>query len=606
VKRIYLLLVFLFASFFTPNKTYAYNPVTASYKVTYEVSENSDTLATFNVILKNRDNKYYADSYKLKFGFENISNIKGYDPDGPLNLELQKTNNGQEINAAFNKRVFGINKQLPFTISFVTKDIAKKHGNIWEINVPGISDPNEFSSFDVSIKVPQSFGEISYVKPAINNSDLKFTKEQIGKSGISIAFGNVQNYKFNLFYHLKNPSLFPVKTEIAIPPSTNYQNISIEDISPKPINVIKDADGNWLAQYKLSTSQKMDVTVKGMAEIFLYPKKELLTAEKEKLYLKEQKYWEKNEKIKKLANDLKTPAAIYDYVVNALKYDFSKAADGKPRLGSKNTLDNPSSAVCLEFTDLFIALSRAAGVPAREINGFAYTENDKQRPLSLIKDVLHAWPEYYDKDLQTWIMVDPTWGNTTNGIDYFNILDLNHFTFVIRGTDSTYPVPAGGYKIQNAKNGKDVFVDFMTEEINQTPTQLEVSSFFSDKSTSALPIQGYIIFKNNGQSIYPKEKVLIESDYLLPRKTLTTVDEIPPFGFLKIPVSFENTNILTNRTTTVKITAGNKSITNEVKISLFSFKNFNLILGGILSVITAIVLFVFAARTRSLFFSRQK
>jgi len=83
----------------------------------------------------------------------------------------------------------------------------------------------------------------------------------------------------------------------------------------------------------------------------------------------------------------------------------------------------------MEFTDTFITLVRALGIPAREINGYAYAQNDRLRPLGLEQDVLHSWPEYYDFASQTWQQVDPTWGNTTGGLDYFHKFDLDHFTF---------------------------------------------------------------------------------------------------------------------------------------------------------------------------------
>jgi len=59
-------------------------------------------------------------------------------------------------------------------------------------------------------------------------------------------------------------------------------------------------------------------------------------------------------------------------------------------------LDNTTNAVCLEYTDLFVTLARAAGIPSRSIEGFAYTKNSRLRPLSLVDDVLHAWVQYYD------------------------------------------------------------------------------------------------------------------------------------------------------------------------------------------------------------------
>ena len=120
-------------------------------------------------------------------------------------------------------------------------------------------------------------------------------------------------------------------------------------------------------------------------------------------------------------------------MVSNLTYDYAKAEKGNDWKGSVYALKNPGSAICTEFTDLFIALSRAAGIPARELEGFAWTENPKLRPLSLSGDVLHAWPEYWDKDKNLWIQIDPTWGNTTGSIDYFTKLDFNHIVLLFMG-----------------------------------------------------------------------------------------------------------------------------------------------------------------------------
>ena len=160
-----------------------------------------------------------------------------------------------------------------------------------------------------------------------------------------------------------------------------------------------------------------------------------------------------------MALELKTPEAIYDYVVKTLKYDYSRVRANVERLGALAALKSPNTAICMKFTDLFIALARASGIPAREINGYAYTENPQIQPLSLVADVLHAWPEYYDKEEKVWIPIDPTWGSTTGGVDFFNKLDLRHFTFVIHGKDSVKPYAAGSYKL-GTNPQKDVFVSF--------------------------------------------------------------------------------------------------------------------------------------------------
>jgi transglutaminase-like putative cysteine protease len=54
------------------------------------------------------------------------------------------------------------------------------------------------------------------------------------------------------------------------------------------------------------------------------------------------------------------------------------------------------SGDCNEFTTLFVALARAAGLPARTVSGLIYLNG---------RFYYHAWPEVY---LNDWVAVDPT------------------------------------------------------------------------------------------------------------------------------------------------------------------------------------------------------
>lgn len=572
-----------------------------SNDITYTISQSGNAHAVFKIDLTNTTSQYYVSSYKVTVGFENLKNVSAFDSEGPITPTVIKTENGYSIDVSFNKPVVGIGNTLSFTISFDTPDIAQNIGKVWEVNIPGVANQNDFSSFNMHVRVPTSFGNPSYIKPQftklLTSDSLDFSKEELQKAGISIGFGDNQTYGFSLMYHLKNKNLFPIKTEIAIPPSTNYQDIFIHTITPKPSSVVQDENGNWLAQFFLLPAEVKDVVVKGKAKLFLYPKKRVESEENLAKYLKELPYWQtKDVEIKKLANDLKTPYAIYQYVVKSLTYDYSRVTEGKSRVGALGVLKNPSSAVCLEFTDLFIALARASGIPAREVDGFAFTENSKQRPLSLVKDILHAWPEYYDRQLQSWIMVDPTWGNTTGGVDYFNLLDFDHIAFVIKGLNSSYPVPAGGYKLQGNEDVKDVEVFFVNEDVEHTQ-HFELEDDFPSHIQSGLPIQATITLKNTGNSLLDAQKVMIESTALNPRNQRLTFKEIPPFGQASLPIIFEKTPFLTNREDAITIRVAGKSFTNRVTISPFVLnKNSLLIIGGVLFAGVLIIFISIASR----------
>lgn len=607
MKKIFVFILFLIF-FFIPQLIFAQSNFTADYAVTYNVLENALTHVTFDITLANKTSQYYASSYSIQVGFKNVENILASDSGGKITPELTKNSDGNNIEILFNDRVVGLDKKLSFSISFDTKDIVQKSGKIWDINIPGLTEQNAYNSFNVKVIVPKFLESPSYIKPntgKFTDNNLIFTKEELGESGISISFGKEQIYNFNLLYHLKNSNLFPIKTEIALPPSTNYQDVQIDSINPKPQNVIRDIDGNWLAQYILMPSKKIDINVQGYAKIMLVPKKEPLSDTELREYVKEQPYWQTNKKeVKDLALLLKTPYAIYQYVVNNLTYDFDRVQNNQPRVGAIEVLKNPTSAVCLEFTDLFIAIARAAGIPAREINGFAFTSNSKERPLSLVKDILHAWPEYYDYGLQTWIMVDPTWGNTTGGVDYFYTLDFDHFAFVIKGASSTYPIPAGGYKTSDNDNVRDINVE-LGENFTSPVQTLTLSSDLAASYFSGLNPQGNILVKNDGNTISLPQEVRISTDFLKPLSQKIYLGSIPPFGSIKIPIKFNKPPLLTNKTDVVKIAISENYITKKIRISPFILNKWTILGGAILvSIIIGTSFIIY--KTRGLPFSKPK
>lgn len=588
---IFAIVLFLFA--FIPHAKAAQH-FTTDYNVTYEATEAGVTRALLKITLTNTTSKFYASSYKVNLGLAEISNVRASDPGGPITPTITKTDDGYAIGVKFNKKAVGMGDKITFTVAFDTPTITNQYGKVWEINIPGISDPDAFASFTVAVKTPASFGKPTYIKPAQVNNDMVFTKDQLGKSGISIAYGDKQLYAFHLNYHLMNTNVIPVTTEIALPPTTNYQEVYITNMQPKPKNVVIDRDGNWLAQYKLMPLQKMDVEVDGKAQVNLTPEKVELSPQEIAAYTKAQPYWDANApEIKTLAKELKTPQAIYEYVAKTLKYDFDRVRDGKPRLGAVGSLQQQDSAACREFTDLFIAIARSAGIPARQVEGYAHTENAKQRPLSLEKDILHAWPEYYDFQKKTWIMVDPTWGSTTGGIDYFSVLDFDHLAFVIKGLDSSEPVPAGGYKLAEHKESKDVDVSF-TDSLPTNTNKLTLTSNIPQTVIAGLPIIGETKIENTTSTLLSKHVLSISSSQLSPDKQLYPVPEIPPFGHAQVPFEFAGKPFLANEQADFTMQVEENKVDQKIQIAPFYLTYTGL--GGMGLIILAVILIIVASR----------
>lgn len=599
IKKLFVFLFLgLFVAFFS-QPAFADTNFDTSFDITYTVNTNGTTHAVFNGTMTNLNNTVYAPSYSLKLGFTDLSNITAFDSYGKIDPIVKDATNSKIITLNFNKKNIGKGNSVSFGFAFDTQELATHIGNIWEVNIPGLANQTDFKNFTVHLRVPDTFGQPAYIKPIQTGSSLDFDKNTLGSGGISLAFGTNQVYGFTLNYHVKNTNIFPVKTEIALPPSTNYQDVQITDISPKPINVLMDKDKNWLAQYSLLPSQKLTIIVKGNVFVGLTAKSEELSPDLRKIYLLPQPYWQSNaQDIQRLAKDLKTPDAIYAYVSNQLTYDFSRVAGKQQRVGAEGVLQNPTSAVCLEFTDLFIAIARAAGIPAREVDGYAYTQNTKERPLLLTKDILHTWPEYYDDVQKKWIMVDPTWGNTTHGIDYFHTLDFDHVAFAIKGVSSTYPVPAGGYKFLDTQDTKDVFVSFNPLAI-ENDAKISVNLDMPSNILSGFSLNGNLLVKNVGSSLVPQQTFTVSATKFSPSTQTITIPQIPPFGFVSNQISFNQTSFLTNETSLITIQVAGETLTKTVTVhSFFQSEQFIIIGGIILATIFCITIFIFAAKSR--------
>lgn len=86
---------------------------------------------------------------------------------------------------------------------------------------------------------------------------------------------------------------------------------------------------------------------------------------------------------------------------------------------------------CTEHALLFVALARAAGIPAREVSGLVYMGDAIQR------FGWHAWAEV---DIAgRWVQVDPSWGEP--------LANATHLTLGV-GDDSDWVTALGGLQIQ--------------------------------------------------------------------------------------------------------------------------------------------------------------
>jgi len=533
------ILIILALSFAVPAG--AAGEFTADYDVDYAISPNGKTIVTQNVTLTNKLTNLYPKQYTISLDTTEIDNVIAYDDGGVIKPEIKQNDSKTEIVLDFSQKIVGLGKKSKFSLRFENNTIAQKNGTIWEVNIPGITPDPDIGEYSVSLQIPPNFGTNAYLVPLPSNGR-RWTKDQMTSGGISASYGTEQTFEVILTYYLENLLVNNRQIQIALPPDTSYQRVLINSLEPKPVNINKDEDGNWLALYELTPRQKLEVTAHLSISIYLksrddYPLSNVSTD----VYVAKQRYWEvDNPLIINLARLYPTPRSIYTFVKDKLKYDYARIKQVPLRKGALGALNNPDSAVCMEFTDLFIAIARAAGIPAREAIGFAYTTNSKLRPLSLASDVLHSWPEYYDREKNLWIPVDPTWANTTGGVNYFDKLDFNHIVFAYHGISSEYPYPAGFYKRKDQQS-KDVTVNFAQTTTRFAQGKVNLKFDFPKSVLSGTTAKGQLLIENQtNQSVTILQAEILASpvNFYLEKKGFN----LPPYAkiFLPIEIKVEN------------------------------------------------------------------
>ncbi len=548
------------------------------YNVIYSIKQNKQSIETtvnFTIKITNLLTDVFVEKFSLTFPKTFvINNLTAADDNGPIKAQVNESQNTTEIAVEFSDPKIGQGTINNFFLTFNQSNLFKVNGNVWEVILPTIED-RKSGSYQVEIHLPQQTEKkisIAKPKPSFIQNNVIYWKNPPSKT-IYAVFGDLQLYNLDLRYKLQNPKLSRVYTDIAFPPDMLHQKIYVDSISPTPAKTYLDEDGNFMGRYYLNPRENKTVSFKGVVALTVAGRPEVQVfnqnqIEKQKKYLLSQTNYWKVDQIEKYSN-LKTSQNIYDFILNNFSYDYQRVSKNVQRLGAEFALKNPTKAICLEFSDAFIALTREKGIYSREIEGYGFSSDSQLRPLSLLTDVLHSWPEYYDQEQQRWMSVDPTWQNTS-GIDYFNSFDLNHLAFVIHAKRSDYPLAAGMYKLENSR---DVEVKALAAQpsehtglaINNVELEQNIDQDKEYKATVAV--------KNMGNVFQYNVPVLLKAKNLEISTTNFIIDSIAPLEQKNISFSYKSTKEAKNQGAELSMEVRGKQLySQKLKIRPFFYK----------------------------------
>ncbi|MHC1716990.1 MAG: transglutaminase family protein [Candidatus Dojkabacteria bacterium] len=343
-------------------------------------------------------------------------------------------------------------------ITYNTHDYIKKVDN--SIVLVGTSLPKD-TQFSITEKASNTTTVYNYYLSIVTDKDIpslakaypEFTKETKGeKTSYKFAqtdrleaspyleFGTSVTYKFELNYTTpKTDNFIPEKYstilkalssniyEISLPrefAETN-QKVYFDNVSPTPIDIYKDEEGNIIALFEVPANQESIISINGYVMLeqdsfadMTHPLditlekyfNDIKSVDFTKKYLASTKYWESNDPYivdiaNKLSKDLTSleqlVKADYKYINDTLDYDESKANSDNERIGAVNALKGGGS-VCMEYADSMIAILKAQGIPSRAALGYANLKGIKGE-----NQIRHQWVQIWIPDYG-WFSIDPT------------------------------------------------------------------------------------------------------------------------------------------------------------------------------------------------------
>ena len=582
-SRFFLILLFI-SAFFTPlfqvnsaDCTNASKIFSSGYDITVSFDHLGDARVKQKVSLKNLVSGCFASEYKLNINSPGVVSISGKDAFGSLITKVTKNGRSTTITAQLNDEVIGKNKTVVFELNYTLKGLAKRQGLLWNLTLPQVSTGEKIDSYNLEITVPASFGTIFSVSPQPKNIKktrkitlLTYNKSNALNKNILVSFGEHQEISFTLKHQLENRGFLSKYFTLYFPADTHKQQILYKDISPNPEKLTIDKYGNYLAEYKVSGRQTIEVTIEGVAKIVgkgktLHPP--IVNSGKELSKLTESgRFIQTQDRlVQEKATELKSIQSIYDFVVGYLEYDLNSYRSGRAaRKGAASLLRNNKLATNFDFVDLFLALTKAAGIPSREVFGFVLTDNSGFRPTFVGNPLdsldLHVWAQVFNTEKNVWFDVDPTWGKTLSG-DYIEEVFPDRFILLTSNF---------GEELEALKNltfsSSNIKIAAATKKSRFTP-RIDLL-LETDQAFAGFPVELTIKIKNNsGVSLSSARLDIATKNISLVSSDRIEIPAIFPFETKEYKVKLRSADIFGSTSGNVSVNFYSYSGEDQINLS---------------------------------------
>lgn len=497
--------------------------VTTLLSSTIVVDETNSAQFTIDILFQNRsENPAVLSSYDLAVGDVLPTDIKATAEATVLETILREVQ-GSIIEVSMGNTILGSGLTSAIQISYKVDHFMFRNAGTYDAVLPLFRETSTAAGESILFIYPESFGEVNYATAAFEvtttggKTRLLFDDlENISRLYLSVGESKYINVAMERSF--VNETDAYVKQEVLIPPEYSSQLFAITSISPIPESARASDDGNYLLTYSIPANETLWVRIQG---VLLNKKPEesayTLNPQERELALETESVWwhiSDENVILDIADiaELETLdekiERIYEYTKKELilSSGFRQLHGSEFRKGASTALKTYKNASVEDYADVFVALCRYTGIPARVVAGYVFPYSIEESQLGMF----HVWPQYWSDDLG-WVSVDPAF-------EMYAELPMRPYVGINRVVVATaYDQSSQGFFLETS-------TEFMlTDQFAQIKPELKIDVELASHINAGSMGHGRLKIHNNGNCILSNVR------YIQDKSNETKIEVSEPF-----------------------------------------------------------------------------
>src|SRR5688572_26071892 len=124
-----------------------------SANVEYKFRDDGTANITSAITIKNKSSNFFPKKFNYKLSGIKPNNISVYESGRKLQFAEELKGDGTNLSITFPTQSIGLDQEQTFVINFEANTLVKRSGEVVEVTVPKLENPDTFADYKLSVSV---------------------------------------------------------------------------------------------------------------------------------------------------------------------------------------------------------------------------------------------------------------------------------------------------------------------------------------------------------------------------------------------------------------------------------------------------------------------